>query len=324
MNHLRAVFISHIPPEIRVCTMSFPPTVSPVSGINYRRGVLLVLLAGTCWSSIGIGIRLINDADVWQILFYRSISLVTLLMIVISFQSDRAPFRAIKKAGWAGIIGGIALVFGFAGGIFSIQNTTVANAMFLFAAAPFATAVLGKIFLKERVRPGTVWSMLLAIAGISVMVWEGIVVGHMAGNIAALVSALGFSVFTVALRWRRLEETMPTVLLGGLFAIFVAAAYCQFQGAGLIISLNDLVISMTMGVVQAGAGLIFYTLGSRSVPAAELALLSMSEVVLGPIWAWLFIGETASIYTLVGGSVLLSAIVANALTGLRRKPMPLI
>ena len=112
--------------------------------------------------------------------------------------------------------------------------------------------------------------------------------------------------------------------VGGFFAIFVAAAFCQFQGVGLTISLNDLVISMTMGVVQAGAGLIFYTLGSRSVPAAELALLSMSEVVLGPIWAWLFIGETASIYTLVGGSVLLSAIVANALTGLRRKPTPLI
>ena len=171
---------------------------------------------------------------------------------------------------------------------------------------------------------GTKWAMLAGTAGIALMVSEGISMGHLAGNVAALVSALGFAVFTVALRWRQVQETMPTVFLAGIFAVAISAVVLQSTGIGFVVPLNDILVSLVLGIVQVGAGLILYSLGAKAVPAAELTLLSMTEVVLGPIWTWLLIGEMAGVYTLIGGVVLLSAIAANALTGLRRKPLPML
>lgn len=290
----------------------------------YRRGVALVLLAGACWSSMGLGIRFMESANVWQILFYRSMVLVPFLLLVITLRTGGRPWAALRRAGLAGVIGGLALVVAFSGGIYSIQATTVANAMLLFAAAPFYAALLGWLFLGESVRRATWLSIVIAMAGVAVMVWEGFSLGHAAGNAAALLSALGFAVFTIALRWRALEDMMPTVLLGGVFAFIVAGVVCSGSGAGVAIPLNDMLIAFALGVGQVGAGLVLYTVGSKAVPAAELALLSMTEVVLGPLWVWLVLGETAGLFTLIGGAVLLTAIAGNALSGLRHKPAPIL
>lgn len=291
---------------------------------SYRQGVFLVLFAGLCWSSMGLGIRYIEAANVWQILFYRSLTLAPFLCLVLAVRSGGNPLPGIRKVGWAGLIGALALVFAFTGGIFAIQATTVANAMFLFAAAPFLAALLGLLVLRERVRTATWWAMSLALAGIAVMVWEGISLGRMSGNIAALISALGFAVFTIALRWGKLDDMMPMVFLAGIFATVIAALVCQMAGYSLALPTRDILIAMSLGVFQVGAGMVIYTIGSRTVPAAELALLSMTEVVLGPFWVWLFLGETAGAYTLLGGTVLLVAIAGNALSGLRHKPTPIL
>ncbi len=299
-------------------------TVVAAKPIVYRTGVVLVVMAGVCWSSMGLGIRFMAEANVWQILFYRSMALVPFLLIIISQRSGGRPFRSIRQSGLAGVIGGMALVVAFAGGIYSIQATSVANAMFLFAAAPFFAALLGWLVLRERVRRATWMAMGVAMTGVAIMVWEGISFGRVAGNIAAILSALGFAVFTIALRWRAVEDTMPTVLLGGVFAILVSGTVCAGAGYGVAIPLNDILVAFALGVGQVGAGLVLYTIGSKAVPAAELALLSMSEVILGPLWVWVFLGETAGMYTLIGGAVLMSAITGNALSGLRRKPVPIL
>jgi len=285
--------------------------------INYRSGVLLVLAAGICWSSMGLGIRHIEVANVWQILFFRSLALTPLLLLVLTLRARGNPFPIIQRAGLAGGVGGISLVFAFSGGILAIQATSVANAMFLFAAAPFFAAVLGWLVLKEHVRNATWISMIAALVGIVIMVWEGISIGRIIGNVAALISALGFAVFTVSLRWKKLEDMLPTVFLAGLFAIIIAGALCQIKGYGLDVPKRDIWIALALGVFQVGAGLILYTLGSKAVPSAELALLSMTEVVFGPFWVWLFLGETAGGYTLLGGMILLIAIASNALSSLR-------
>ena len=141
---------------------------------TYRSGVLLVLVAGIFWSSMGLGIRHIEVANVWQILFFRSLALTPLLLLVITLRARGNPFPTIQNAGLAGIFGGVSLVFAFSGGILAIQTTTVANAMFLFAAAPFFAAVLGWLVLKEHVRKATWLSMIAALVGIAIMVWEGI------------------------------------------------------------------------------------------------------------------------------------------------------
>jgi len=285
---------------------------------------MLVAFAGVCWSSMGLGIRFMESANVWQILFYRSFALAPFLFLVITLNTGGKPLPVIRKTGLAGVIGGLGLVMAFAGGISAIQMTSVANAMFLFAAAPFMAAVLGLVVLRESVRKGTWIAMAVALAGISIMVWEGFSLGYAKGNIAALLSALGFAIFTIALRWRKLDDTMPTVFLGGIFAIITSGIVCYLSSYSLDIPLNDILIALALGVFQVGAGLTIYTIGSKVVPAAELALLSMTEVVLGPFWVWLVLGESADLYTLVGGTLLLSAIVGNALSGLRRKPVPII
>ena len=141
------------------------------------------------------------------------------------------------------------------------------------------------------------------------------------GSLAALGSALGFAVFTVALRWGKSGDMMPAVFLSGVFAIIITSAACLMLGLSVFLSLNDGAISLGMGTFQVGAGLVLYTLGSKTVPAVELTLLSMSEVLLGPLWVWLVIGETVSANTLIGGLILLIAIAGNAMSGMRRKPM---
>ena len=294
------------------------------TGLSYVNGVVLVLMAGVFWSSMGLGIRMIEAANVWQILFYRSIALASFLFVIIAFRSGFRPVATIRRAGIAGAIGGAGLVIAFAGGIYAIQTTSVANAMFLFASAPFLAAFLGWIILRESVRRATWIAMIVALVGILVMVVNGISAGRMVGNLSAILSAMGFAIFTIALRWGRLEDMLPAVFMGGIFAIATSALVCWGRDYGFAISVNDIVIVLSMGVFQVGLGLTVFTIGSRVVPAAELALLSMTEVLLGPFWVWLFLGETADFFTLAGGTVLMLAIAGNALSGLRRKPVPVI
>lgn len=286
------------------------------------RGHFLVFLAGLIWSTVGLGIRLIDEAQVWQILFWRSISMTGLLYVVIWLRSGREPIGLARRMGWAGVIGGLSLVAAYSGAIYSLQTTSVANAMMLFACAPLLSAVLGRIILQEHVRPQTWVAIAVAGAGIAIMVWDKFSGAALGGNLAAIGSALGFAVFTITLRWGKATEMMPAVFLSGIFGAILMGAICLWLGLSLSLAPRDLGLSLGMGVFQVGAGLVLYTIGSRTVPAAELNLLALAEVVLGPLWVWLVLGETATTNTLVGGAVLLGAIAGNALSGARRRPPP--
>lgn len=297
-----------------------PPTLAVDT---HKHGLLFVFAAGVLWSTVGLGIRMIEDAVVWQILLYRSISMSLFLYMVIRLRSGESPFLQIRRIGLPAVVAGLSLVAAYSGGIYAIQNTSVANAMLLFATAPFMAAVLGWLVLREPVRAATWIAIAVALGGILIMVSDKTGDVAVQGSLAALGSALGFAVFTVALRWGRSGEMLPSVFLSGLFAIVITFGICQFLELSVVLSLQDGGVAMGMGVFQVGAGLILYTLGSRSLPAAELTLLSLAEVLLGPLWVWLFLNETASINTLVGGAVLLIAIAGNAVSGKRRKPPPI-
>ena len=294
------------------------------NAIEARKGLIFVFMAGVLWSTVGLGIRLIEESTVWQILLYRSISLSIFLAMVIYLRSHGNFLKVVKAAGLPGCIAGLALVGAYSGGIYGIQSTSVANAMLLFAAAPFMAAMLGWIFLRERVRKATWVAILFAIVGIGIMVQDKTQSGAaLLGNLAALGGAFGFAVFSVALRWGRSGDMLPAVFLSGIFAIFITSTICFFNGLSFRISVNDTSISMGMGVFQVGAGLVLYTLGSKTIPAAELTLLSLAEVLLGPLWVYLFLNEVATLNTLLGGLVLLLAIAGNAISGARRKPPPI-
>ncbi len=151
------------------------------------------------------------------------------------------------------------------------------------------------------------------------MVREGLAAGALAGNLAALGSAMGFATFTVALRHGHLRETMPVSLLGCLFAAAVAALVLLATGRPLLPPPHDLGLSVALGAVVLALGMILYTLGSRALPAAEATLLSLVEVMLAPIWVWAILGEKATPATFAGGAVVLAAVALNAVAGARRR-----
>ncbi|MFN7269818.1 MAG: DMT family transporter [Cereibacter sp.] len=289
--------------------------------MTYARGVLLVVLAGLLWSFMGLAVRHIETAGTWAILFWRSAGMVPVLLAFIAWRSGGHPLERLRRVGVAGVLGAFGLVFAFAGAIYALQATTVANAVFLFAASPFMAALLGWIILREPVRPATWAAIAVAGVGMFVMVRDGLAGGETAGNLAALLSAFGFAAFTLTLRWGRLEDMMPSVVLGGLFSMAVAGVVLGVRAEVLAVPAQDIVISAAMGAGMLATGMALYTLGSRVVPAAELTLLSMVEVLLAPVWVWLVLGETASAGTFLGGGILLVAIAGNALSGLRRKPV---
>jgi len=289
--------------------------------MTYARGVLLVVLAGLLWSFMGLAVRHIETAGTWAILFWRSAGMVPVLLAFIAWRSGGHPLERLRRVGVAGVLGAFGLVFAFAGAIYALQATTVANAVFLFAASPFMAALLGWIILREPVRPATWAAIAVAGVGMFVMVRDGLAGGETAGNLAALLSAFGFAAFTLTLRWGKLEDMMPAVVLGGLFSMAVAGVVLGVRAEVLAVPVRDIVISAAMGAGMLATGMALYTLGSRVVPAAELTLLSMVEVLLAPVWVWLALGETASAGTFLGGGILLVAIAGNALSGLRRKPV---
>jgi DME family drug/metabolite transporter len=287
-------------------------------GMRYGTGAFLVVAAGLLWSLMGLAMRHIDEAGTWTILFWRSFGMLPVLVVFVAWRSGGHPGAHLLKVGWAGIIGGASLVLAFSGAIFAIQSTTIANAVFLFAASPFFAALLGWTLLGEPVRLATRVAIGVAAVGLFVMVREGLAGGALAGNLAALMSALGFAAFTITLRWGKLEDMLPAVVIGAAFAMIVAAAVLLAQGQTILASAHDIGISMGIGACLVACGMVLYTMGSKVVPAAELTLLSMVEVLLAPVWVWAFLDETASANTFLGGAILLLAITGNALSGLRR------
>jgi drug/metabolite transporter, DME family len=286
--------------------------------MQYRTGVILVAAAGVMWSLQGLVFRQIDEAEPWAILFWRSLGMVPVLLAFLAWRARGSPLRAVGQVGVAGLIGGLGLVGAFGGAVYSIQTTTIANAVFLFAAAPLITAVLAWIILGERPRTETWASIALALVGIFIMVRQGLSGGAFLGNLAALVSALGFAVFTVTIRWRGVRDTLPFVLVGSLMALAAGGIAAGVAGDPLAVPLTDIALALVMGGGLLTGGLVLYTLGSRIVPAAELALLSGIEVVLAPIWVWLVLNETADRNTLLGGAFILVAVLWNGLSRARR------
>jgi drug/metabolite transporter, DME family len=286
----------------------------------YLRGVILVLLAGCALSSGGLIIRLMEAAGGWQILFWRSAAMVPALLLVIAIRRRGRLPEAFTAAGWNGLVGGLCAAFGFTGFVFAVLHTSVANVLFILSAAPFLTALLAWLVLGEAVRRRTWWGMGLALCGVAVMVGDGLTGRGLTGDLIALLATAGFAGFSVALRRGRDVDMLPTVVLAGLFSILLAAVA---SGGELWLSPRDLVLCLILGLVQLTLGLTLFTLGSRHVPAAELTLLSMTEVVLGPIWVWLAVGEVPSPLTLAGGALVLGAVAYQALGGVRRKRPPI-
>ena len=189
----------------------------------------LVFAAGVLWSTVGIGVRLIEAANVWQILLYRSISLSLFLLLIIACLKKSNPITSLLNTGYAGFIGGFALLAAYSGGIYSIQKISVANALLLFATAPFFAALLGRFLLREKISLATWTAIGTALVGVFIMVSDKFGSSSLSGSFAALGSAIGFAVFTLALRRGKSTEMLPTVFLSGLLASPLTGLICNVR-----------------------------------------------------------------------------------------------
>ena len=274
----------------------------------------MVLAAGCCLSLGGLILRHVETAGVWQVSFYRSVAFFAMVLAFLAVRYRGlvvAPFLAIGPGGLL-----VALFMGVGSALYllAISLTTVANVMFILATAPLLTAALGRVLLGERLRMITWIAMTLALCGIGVMVADGLGSGRLAGNLAALGAVVCFAGMVIAIRRAGTVDMVPAICLGGP----VAALLSAFLAGGLAVSGHDLGLALLLGTAQVGAGFLLITLGTRYVPAGEVALLAQSEIVLAPIWVWVFVDEVPSDPTLLGGAIVLTAVFGLAVIQLRR------
>ena len=284
--------------------------------MTFRTGAALILLAGLVWSTQGLFLRLIVEAESWPVLAWRSLGLVLALLAYIAYIFKGRVWGAITSVERSGVLGALSLVLAFGGAIYGMQATSVANAVVLFSASPFFAALIGWALLGEKVAPATWAAIALATIGIAVMVGGQIDMRAFWGNVAALLSALGFGAFSVALRaghanLRADTGHFPIVLLAGVFSAIAGVILAQALGQDLRPPARDIGLALFMGAVTLAGGMILYTFGTRIVPAATATLLSQVEVILGPFWVWLFLGEAFSRATAIGGAIVMGALALN-------------
>ncbi|MFC1681620.1 DMT family transporter [Pseudomonadota bacterium] len=280
---------------------------------GYLFGVGCVLAGGLCLSLAGVLVRLIDQADGWQILFYRSVTFFIMLSTILTVRYRSRTLAAFRAVGWRGLIVSVSLGLGSVCYIFALLNTTVANAMFIIGASPLVAAAAGWVLLGERVSLMSIIAMLVALGGIGLMFVDGFLAGRWLGNVIAIGVVIGFVVMLVALRGARDTDMLPATCMAGL----VAASMSAIMATDLAISGHDLGIALLLGSVQYGAGFIFYTIATRYIQTAEVALFALSESILAPIWAWIGAGEEPSGLTLAGSAIVVLAVVSHCVIAIR-------
>ncbi len=271
-------------------------------------GAMLVAGACLCWSSGGLFVRAL-DLDGVVIVFWRSLFMALAVAIgLVVVHRRRAP-AVIARVGWPGLLSGLLLSGAFVGYILALSHTRVATAMILMSASPLVAAVLARLVLKERFGRAMAVAIGVAMAGIAVMFGHGIAAGSVLGNAAALFVAVTFGANIVVLRRWRSIDMVPAALLGGL----ISAAMTLPWAAAVPVTGGDLVVLAALGWVQLGLGLVLFVCGSRRLSAAELGLLCLLETLLAPLWVWIGIGETPGTPAVLGGSLVLAAVVGRAL-----------
>jgi drug/metabolite transporter, DME family len=292
---------------------------------NFNFGFILTLLGACCWSFGGLFVRTTSDIDAWQIIFYRSwvVLAVTGGYMILRYRSQLGP--VFRIAGINALIAGIAL--GLAGLLFmlSLFYTSVAQAVFMGGIAPFTSALLAWWMLGERVKRPTWIAMVVAICGLTAMLW-GAAGGGLNGSVLALLSAFCFSCYSVLLRSGQKTEMTASIIWNAVFLILFSGVVLVLPtglrengGFGdFAIGWRNLAVTVAMGLVQLSLGLALFTKGSKTVPAAELALLALAEPMLAPIWVWVAFGEVPAASTLAGGAIILSALAYRSLAMTRR------
>ena len=278
-----------------------------------KSAMFVVLIAGLFWSFGPLVVRNIDNAQLipWQYLFFRGFVIFLILNIYLFLVEGQKFTNNYKKIGLSGLIGGISLGTANITFILSITTTSTAVTLLMLAAMPFIAAILAYVFLKEKISKTTLIAITIAAAGVIFMSFDSRETGTVFGLVTGLISSLGFAGFTVSLRWRKNTPKFTTVAIAGIFCSIVSILVLLFNDSTVLISLKNTSLSALHGFLVC-LGLILYSTKSKYLPAADLTLLSLTEVLGGILWVWLplfGINEVPSTNTLIGGAIITSSII---------------
>lgn len=275
--------------------------------------------AGLCWSTGGIFVRSVDIANSWEIAFWRSLAMALVMALLLGVRYSGRLVQSLTNLGVPGFLAGFFLAMASVCFILSVTRTTVANTLVIISTAPFLAALAARLFLGEAVPTRSYVAMGIALIGITAMCIDSIGGGAIIGNLLAGGVALAFAACIVLLRYSSAQaDTSPTVLVAGVFALFIALPFSLPFHA----SWQDVGTLACMGTFQTGLGCLLMTLASRHISAAEIGLLSLLETTLGPVWVWIGVGERPSDLALLGGSVVVTSLVVNELVGVYRPGKP--
>ena len=267
-------------------------------------GPILIFMGALSLSFGGLLVKSFEGSTLWQILFWRSLffSLTVLVFLIISYK--RKTFQAFYESGLPGFFAGIILSFGFCGYVFAMYNTTVANTNFIISLQILFLAVFGYFFLKEKISKITLVSIILAISGLILMLGNTISSGQMSGNLVAFVMPITFATLILIVRKYPHVDMVPLQLVAGIVAMIIGF----LASSKISISFHDIFLAFLSGTFQIGLGFILITIGARKTLSAMVGIIMLTEAILGPLWAWLFVNENPSFYVLVGGGIIIFAV----------------
>jgi drug/metabolite transporter (DMT)-like permease len=281
---------------------------------------IMLMIAGSIAISFGgLVQRSIEVADPWQINFYRSLGTLLATATIIAIQYRHRFLPVIFSVGRYGLLaGGLLSVAGMCF-IQALTHTTVANALFVLGSIPFFAALIARIMLGERLRRTTAITMVVAACGLAIMVGKGFSLGSGFGNLMALLTAISFAIYAVVIRYKRQTEMFPVLLISS--AIIIAISLVK-TGTNLDVPATDIALSLFWGACLSGFVNWMFIIASRFLAAAEVTLIMLLEFALGPIWVWLFIGEIPNKWTIIGGSLIISAVAIRSAFELINKSRP--
>ena len=286
--------------------------------ISKLPGPFLVFLGAFCLSFGGLIVKSFEGATLWQILFWRQFFFIIIVAFYLLIVYQKNFFITFYKSGIPGLIAGLFLGLGFSSYVFAMYYTTVANTLFIITTETIFLAFFGYIFLKEKINLITFISILLGMSGVLLIVGSSLSIQtseQFFGNIVAFIMPISFAVLIIIVRKYPKTDMVPAQFTAGIMAAIIG-----FLVAGkLYVSPHDLFLGFLAGTFQIGFGFILITIGSQKTPAAVVGVLMLTEAVLGPIWAWLFINEIPPISVIIGGGIIIFAILFEFLFSKRKE-----
>ena len=272
-------------------------------------GYILLLFGGFCLSWGGFIVKSFEQSTVWEILFLRSLFFLLALLVFLISIYKKNTFKIIRESGYPAILGGFVMSFSFVAFVIAMTNTTVANVVFIISTQTMFLAIFGYFYLKEKVSLISFFSIVLAMGGITIMVGDSLSTGSLWGNIVALVIPINFSILVMIIRKNKNLDMVPAIFYSGIFSII----YGLILSESFVFTNHDILMGFFLGVPQLAFGFICITIGSRTTPSTTIGLLMLTETLFAPIWVWLFLNEIPPLSVLIGGCVIITAIILKSL-----------